>query len=418
MLLLLMLLCGANAPFAQTTREALAADPAATGGVYYAYPETFAPQTPAPKGYEAFYVSHYGRHGSRWLLADRDYRAVIDPFEQAHAAGALTPLGEEVLRRLETVWEDARGHGGDLTPKGVRQQRGIAERMFRDCPGAFLDETAVSARSTTVGRCILSMDAFCERLKELNPTLRITRESCERYMCYLNYHSPECQRFTSDTGSWREEYRKFTVENLRPERLVASLFADRDFVRKRVHPEALMEGLYWIASDMQDTDLGLSFYDIFEPQELFGFWQVRNYLNYVTDGPAPIAEGVVLDSAKPLLRNILDTADEVIASGRSTATLRFGHDGNLLPLASLMRLEGCYAEESDPAHVYRVWTNYRISPMAGNLQIRFYRKKGSDDILVKFLLNERETAIPVGSDLAPYYHWNDVRKYYRALAGE
>ena len=24
--------------------------------------------TPAPKGYEPFYMSHYGRHGSRWLI--------------------------------------------------------------------------------------------------------------------------------------------------------------------------------------------------------------------------------------------------------------------------------------------------------------------------------------------------------------
>ena len=42
-----------------------------------------------------------------------------------------------------------------------------------------------------------------------------------------------------------------------------------------------------------------------------------------------------------------------------------------------------------------------------------YRKKGSDDILVKVLLNERETKLPVKSDVAPYYHWKDVELYYR-----
>ena len=34
-------------------------------------------------------------------------------------------------------------------------------------------------------------------------------------------------------------------------------------------------------------------------------------------------------------------------------------------------------------------------------------------MLVKFLYNEREVRIPVASDLAPYYRWNDVRDFYR-----
>ena len=29
--------------------------------------------TPAPKGFKPFYISHYGRHGSRWLPNDSRY---------------------------------------------------------------------------------------------------------------------------------------------------------------------------------------------------------------------------------------------------------------------------------------------------------------------------------------------------------
>ena len=29
-------------------------------------------------------------------------------------------------------------------------------------------------------------------------------------------------------------------------------------------------------------------------------------------------------------------------------------------------------------------------------------------------MNENETAIPVKTDCYPYYHWSDVKKYYRA----
>ena len=88
-------------------------------------------------------------------------------FSRRHIeAGVLTALGEDVRKRMALVWEDAEGHGGDLTPLGVRQHRGIAERMFQNYPEVFKGSPALSARSTVVLRCVLSMDAFCERLKD------------------------------------------------------------------------------------------------------------------------------------------------------------------------------------------------------------------------------------------------------------
>lgn len=51
-------------------------------------------------------------------------------------------------------------------------------------------------------------------------------------------------------------------------------------------------------------------------------------------------------SAKPLLENILDSADEVIKSGNNTATLRFGHDGNIISLVALLQLGVCGKTET------------------------------------------------------------------------
>ena len=51
--------------------------------------------------------------------------------------------------------------------------------------------------------------------------------------------------------------------------------------------------------------------------------------------------------------------------------------------------------------------------MAGNLQFIFYRNGIHDkDILVKVLLNENEATLPLKTDVAPYYHWEDFRDYY------
>ena len=47
----------------------------------------------------------------------------------------------------------------------------------------------------------------------------------------------------------------------------------------------------------------------------------------------------------------------------------------------------------------------------------FYRKRGTDEIIVKFMLNEKETTIPIKSEIAPFYFWKDVEKFYRDYIG-
>jgi len=402
--------------FCQTTREEVFENIEKAGGVYYAYPVKDPTNTPVPKGYEPFYISHYGRHGSRYLISDNDYEWVINLMKDAQGNKALTPLGEDVLARLNTIYVEAEGRGGDLSPLGVRQHRGIAERMFRNYPQVFKGETEISARSTIVVRCVLSMDAFCERLKELNPKLKITRESSNRYMNYLNYHSSESNKFTAPDGPWREEYRKFEEAHTRPERLVQSLFSDNDYITKKVNPKELMWGLYWIAIDMQNMETPVSFMDIFEKQELFDLWQAFNYRFYVCDSNYKGNNGMMLANSKPQLRNIIETADQVIKENTNGATLRFGHDGNLIPLAGLLHFKDCYNSVSDPYEFYKHFSDFKIAPMAGNIQIIFFRnKKDSSDIIVKFLHNEKETSIPVETDNFPFYKWKDVKEFYSQL---
>lgn len=416
----LMLLAGLPLS-GQTTRQEMFDDIRKTAGVYYAYPVSeIQAQTKAPKGYKPFYISHYGRHGSRYLIADADYKWIIDLFEKGKEQQALTALGEDVLKRLQLLWKEVEGRGSDLTPLGVRQHQGIAERMFLSYPEVFTDNRKISARSTIVLRCAMSMAAFGDKLKELNPKLSISYEASPKYMDYLNFHTDESNRFTSDqTGPWAEEYRKFEKEHTKPERLTHSLFSSAEFIRKQVNPHNLMWGLYWITSGMQDVETQVSFYDLFEKEELFDLWQCINYRFYVGNANHADGKGIVVANAKSLLKNILDSADEAIKDPSIASTLRFGHDGNVIPLAAILRLNDCNVAVSQPEEVYKVWSDYKIVPMAGNIQIIFYKKKDSDkDILVKFLLNEKEARIPVETDTYPYYSWEKVSKYYEQILTE
>ena len=74
----------------QNLRDEIAANPSKSGGVYYVYTYDNPVLTPAPKGYKPFYISHYGRHGSRWLLHDSEYDEVMAVFRAADAANAVS----------------------------------------------------------------------------------------------------------------------------------------------------------------------------------------------------------------------------------------------------------------------------------------------------------------------------------------
>ena len=302
-LLTLTIALAANGAMAQTSFEEISADLNKSGGVYLAYPEVTTRQTPAPKGYTPFYVSHYGRHGSRYLLGDGDFTMTISLLEKAENEGCITPLGKDVLQRLRKVFTETRGRGGDLTPLGARQHKGIAERMARIYPEAFRGKRRVFARSTVVYRCAMSMAAFCDGLKGIYPQLSVDYEMTERNMSYLNYHTDESNKFThGETGPWVEEYRKFEAEHVKPARLVNSLFSDADFIRCQVNPEKLAWAFYWIASDMQDIETkDVTFYDIFTPQELFDMWQCVNYRFYIGNANPKMSDGLVMANASTLV---------------------------------------------------------------------------------------------------------------------
>jgi hypothetical protein len=79
-----------------------------------------------------------------------------------------------------------------------------------------------------------------------------------------------------------------------------------------------------------------------------------------------------------------------------------------------MELGTCNASINDLEQLDRYWQNYKIFPMASNIQLIFYKpKSGQGDILVKALLNEREVTLPVEPTGTPYYYkWTALRKYW------
>ncbi|MBQ1201182.1 MAG: histidine-type phosphatase, partial [Alistipes sp.] len=105
--LLIISILLASSAFAQTMREQIAQNPNLAGGIYTAYMVTEQSAVKAPKGYKPFYISHYGRHGSRYQTAQEKYDQPAVLLEQAYKDGKLTELGVSLMQRVKVIAEDA-----------------------------------------------------------------------------------------------------------------------------------------------------------------------------------------------------------------------------------------------------------------------------------------------------------------------
>lgn len=283
--LLALLLLTAACAAAQTMPAEIAENPERAAGIYHSYEFLPGPAAPVPAGYAPFYISHYSRHGSRYHASASTYTEPLEILRKAAGEGILTPKGREVLAKAEALAAGAEGRYGDLSPRGVAEHRAIAGRMYAAYPAVFSTRKGrvcrIESRSTQVPRCMLSMAAFNERLKELNPAIRITRDASVRDFGYMAY-GPSMS--ASSAAALKVADSLFGAR-MNPGRVMKSLFTDLAGVGD---PVKLMRQLYILTSVIQDADhLGIEpFYDIFTDRELYDLWACENVRRYLQMGPS------------------------------------------------------------------------------------------------------------------------------------
>ena len=136
--------------------------------------------TKAPRGYKPFYISHYGRHGTRSGWDQDKYEVVIETLTKAKEDGILSASGDSLLQETILVKEAHNKMDGRLTLLGQKEHRGIADRMYKNFRRVFRRGSRnIRVNSSTVPRCLVSMAAFTNRLSELDPRLDIVMDCGE-----------------------------------------------------------------------------------------------------------------------------------------------------------------------------------------------------------------------------------------------
>ena len=413
-ILLFFIACtiGAQAP---TPAEEFSTTPELSASNFLAYPGPLGRLTPPPTGMRPFYLSHYGRHGSRYMSKIKDYEYALEVLSQGAKEGKLTLLGESVLMRVKRMQTEAADRWGDLTPLGGQQQRDITRRMVENYPEIFTKQTHVEAHSTLIPRCVLSMTHSVRQLALMRPDLNMAFDATHYDMYYLNLQDKKLIK-EAVASEAKQAYDDFCSNHQCWQRVVGSLFNDTAYVQQHVDGEQLNRYLFRLAGSLQNTKLANEFtlYDIFTTSELLINWRMENAFWYLGYSFSPVNGGRQPYTQRNLLRKIIEQADSCIRLPHPNVHLRYGHETMVLPLVCLMGLNGYDAvidnlDELDQ----RGWVNYRVFCMGCNVQLVFYRRHpGDQDVMVKVLLNENEARLPIQSKTAPYYRWNEVRDFY------
>ena len=426
--LILSALFIATIAFAQSSREEIDQHPHLAISIHSVYggPYYFEPIAKAPKGYEPFYISHYGRHGSRYEANGKYPAEVVGYFDYADKHGLLTPKGKEAKALFEKIYAAHDGRIGELTQVGAEQHKAIARRMYDRFKPVFQRGAIISSRSSTYTRCILSMAAFNESLKECNPLIEtrlIASESDQKMIRPLgplasDYHhnirrdNPHC--WDSIVEKWAEKQNfshaiSALFTDIKP---ICNHFGESEiYVISSIYKRlAFMQNLNWHDRSFVDS--------IFTTAERHAIYKYENYrLFCIFAGTSLPDSGKYFASMDILVNDIIKYADLAIEGKNSaSADLRFGHDYYLLGLLAAtnfneIRMDYDY---SDIDKLAEQWRSHQFITMASNMQFVFYRSKKSSDVLVRILHNENDMTLPIKGAEGPFYKWEDVKSYLNA----
>ena len=375
-------------------------------GVEGPYRFDAAPLTPAPKGYKPFYISHYGRHGSRYAWNANTYNKIKEVLEAADKAGSLTPRGKQLYKDYMDFYLIPLVNMGDLSELGEQQHAEIARIMCEEFPEVFKDGGKALARASTSQRAIVSMNAFTVSFQKHAPNIDLEVNSLHTNLPVVN-----------SNGSPREIARRFEGNVIVPEStsefrermtdydsLFDRLFTDRGFLEEIGGRRNFVYELFNLWAGYHNYCDGDWLEDIFSKEEILAQWEIENYSHYI--GHTRNRYNQI-----PLLEDIISYADEAIGGSGYKGHFRFGHDTIVNAFIALINLDGT-GHQATRAEDVKYWYQNYYTPMASNIQFVFYRSKKNPEILFKVLRNGQEATLPQIQQVeGPYYRWADFKAW-------
>ena len=387
--------------------EQLKANSRKAYGNDYPYQQEPTVLTKSPSGYKPFYISLYARHGSRYYWSAQLYRDLDTLLVTARRRHQLTAEGEVFCKKFMAAKDELMTGISELTQLGWEQHQSIARTMYNRFPEVFNRGGNVLAVSSLVGRCVLSMSAFCQELVQCNPKIEV-REQSSRFTLDAvvpdDRQNPVKHHFPRVRPRYEKNRDQFRFDNSLRQRILPRVFTSTDSLP--VSADRIADNLINLYTSLPSIRHEGMMGSIITDEEIAAQWEQANLGSYSwVFGPQY--------QVIPILEDIIKKADAVLdGNSDRVADLRFGHDTYIGPLTVLMGINGADRDPEDPYEVKYCYQNWETCK-ACNIQLVFYRsKKPSAPILVKCLLNGLEATLPVPTTQYPYYAWDDFREFY------
>lgn len=363
-----------------------------------------------PDSLVPMYISHVGRHGSRYPASATHTRKLHDLLEKAQAAGTITSLGKDLLMLTESIIKASEGRWGALDSLGMAEQRSIASRMMKTYPTVFQKGAKINALSSYSPRSMMSMYSFVHQMDRLNNELEFIT-STGRQNSYLMRPFDTDADYTTfiKESEWRAPYDEYfdtacPVSALR--RVVGKGYEFAD-----PHEEqdmAITE--YYVIAGLQAMEMASQMTKYFTADEMNALWSCFNLRQYlqrtastISSTPADIAAALVLD--------IITRADQAVEGiNPAVADLRFGHAETIMPLVSLIKLPGCFYLTNYFDTVSQNWKDFFVTPMASNVQFILFKHISNGRWYVRVEHNEMPVTLIPG-DKRSIIPWGEARRY-------
>ena len=420
--------------------EVVLGDPFKSSGLDNIYDFDAQICTAAPKGYEAFYISHYGRHGSRYPYTASVATALLDMLHEAGEKENLSEYGNGLMTRLELFMEKAGNHIGELTDLGRQQQYRLAGEMAERYPQAFRKGAVVTAQASSSSRSILSMASFCTALARKCPSIRIDQFQgfAETQATAPNMGRNPLRIKGPGLGNpYRESPPEFMQRRFPEftETVLGKMFRDPYAALGDRDVQYLMDHIYMLIGGMNSLPDGvrMDFSDIATPETLARMWELDNYQRFCeyivyTASCCSVFKDIIeradarlalLDSAAGKLEGRAEGRAEGAVGRAEGADLRFGHDHVLMSLLMIADIDSFGELPENPDELGHVFQTFR-SPMAANLHFVFYRpKNGRGPILTGLSLNGQparlsalDKELGISPDESAFYRWDDVKAWF------
>ncbi|MFF3976084.1 histidine-type phosphatase [Streptomyces sp. NPDC001828] len=382
----------------------------------------YAPQEPAgryqrvPKGFTAVFTENVARHGSRAMTDSGDGDAVLAVLRRAQQQNAMTGLGSKLAPQVRALLSAAAEIGyGNLSGRGVQEQRGIARRTEQRLPDLFHAIAAkgepIEIETSGVTRAVDSAHAFTGALAAADPEVAglIKDPVTDKDLLYFHKQpqNADYQAYVAKDPQLAAVLQRIDGKP-RTERtaqhVVSRLFR-ADFAATMSPGDEIsfarsLHQLFSAAPDLAVEAPTVDLRPFLTPEDARWFAYLDDAEEFYEKGPAFAGRTITYKMAGVLLDDLLAQAEaKAGGAGGSGAVFRFTHAEEIEPLAALMGLPGSTspARPDEPyAYGNNPWRGARVAPMAANVQWDVYASRPKEGkpakYLVRMLYNEKETA--------------------------